>query len=112
MSQPDFKGVMRIVAAAEHTAAPLPGADLIWGRAMARAEWRRRESAMRPIRVAQWAAAVACAVTGIAVLPMARPGIEAAAGAMGGMLAGLGVLTAAVTLGAASIFLKMLFAED
>jgi hypothetical protein len=112
MSQPDFKGMMRILAAAEDIAATLPDADVVWERALARAEWRQRELATRAIRLAERLALIACAAAGIAGLVVVRSSIDTVVRAMNEMLVGLGVLTVTVTLGAASVFLKMLLDEE
>lgn len=112
MTEPDFIGVVRILAAADDSAATLPDADLIWERAVARAEWRRRESAVRVIRLAERIALIACITASIAVSIVVRSTIYTVVRATDEKLVGLEVLSVIVVLGTASIFLKMLLADE
>jgi hypothetical protein len=112
MSRLNFERAMRTLAATAGRPAPLPDADLVWQRAAARAQWRQYELATQPIRLAERAACIACAVTGVVGLLVLRPGIEAALRATDQTLVRLGGMMLAVTAAVALVLVKTLLTEE
>lgn len=112
MSHPDLERAMRTLAATAGSQAPLPDADTIWELAAAREQWRLRELATRPIRLAEGAACVACGATGVVAFLTLLPGIEAALSATDQTLVQLGGVTLALTAAVALAFVKALLAQE
>ncbi len=112
MSQPDFEAAMRTLAADADTPAPLPHPDLVWQRAAARARWRQRELATRPIRLVEWTACIVCAAALMAGLLILLPEIGARLRAIDPFLLRSGAAAFAAVALVALVLVKELLAEE
>ena len=112
MSRTDLELAMRTLAARAGNPVPLPEADLVWQRAAVRAQLRQGELATRPIRLAERAACIACAVTGLVALLALQPGIEAVLRATDQTLVRLGGMTLALFAAFALALVRTLLTEE
>ena len=112
MNRPDIKLAVRTLRVATDLSMPLPDPGLIWQRAAARSRWRQYEQVTRSIRLAEWAACIVCAITGIAGIRARRPGIVAVLGAMDKMLVRLLGMTVLLIAAIALFLINALRAED
>ena len=112
MSGPDFERAMRTLAATAGSRTPLPDADAVWELAAAREQWKLRELATRPIRLAEGAAFATCGAVGVLVFLALLPGLEAALRAADQTWVRLGGITLALAAATALACVKALFAEE
>lgn len=112
MDRPDVKLAMQTLAIARSLSLPLPDPRLIWQRAAVRSRWRQYEQVTRSIRIAEWAAGIVCAITGIAGLLAVRPGVEAVLGVMDKTLVRLLGMTVSLTAAIALLLVNALRAEE
>jgi uncharacterized membrane protein len=112
MSRPDLERAMRTLAGMAGSPAPLPDADTVWELAAVREQWRLREMATRPIRLAEAAGCVACSAAGVAAFLTLLPGIQAALSAADQTLVRLGGMTVAVAAAVGLTLIKALLAQE
>jgi hypothetical protein len=112
MSHRDLEVALRTLAATTDSSKPLPDADLVWQRAAACARWQQCELATESIRVAERAACIVCAVTGVVALLALSPGIAALLSGMDQRLVLLGGMALAATAAVALVLVKTLLAEE
>lgn len=111
MIQPDLELAMRTLAEAPANS-PLPDADLVWQRAAVRARWEQYERATRSIRIAEGAAGIVCAATGMLALLALAPGVAAALRATDPTLLRLGAMAFGIAAVATAVLVKTLMAEE